>query len=487
MKNLIALLMMLISTFYSAQFTSPGNGTSYTLSTLSAAAPTVLVNNGANYTMTANITISAGDTLLINENTTLIMNNGVKLTISGTYNTTATDLTIKSPVPAETFNGIQFDASSTGTMKNTTLEYGGGIRVSTGNFLMENCIVRYFKSGLVTGGTMSFSTGSPIVKDSQFIENDFPAFSSAANATVSATFQNNYLFGNSKSNTNRPQINMGPAGNDSIKILNNQIMGIRTHNMVGGIAVAALIGGPNKFRIQGNTIKDNRYGITIAGTLSGGYIKNNIIENNDTQGLPLQGGSGIAMNSTSGDVTIISGNQFRGNLWGITLQNNAQVNLGDDTPGINSPGQNIFFNNANGGQLYALYNNTPSPVSAKFNCWRENELSTPAMVEAVISHQPDDSTLGLVTFTPFNCAVLKTSEVSPQQFSFYPNPGDGTINLTMQENGNIVIRDTAGRVVLSKNVIKGLNEINSGLNSGNYLMTVITGKGKSTVKLIIKK
>lgn len=487
MKNLITAVFLLFSVLYSAQFISPGNGTVYTLTSLSAAAPTVLVNNGISYTMTANITISSGDTLLMNENTTLIMNNGVRLTIAGIYNTTATALTVRSPVPTEFFNGILFEASSYGTMKNTTLEYGGGIRVLTGNFLMENCIVRYFKSGLVTGSAISFSTGSPIVKDSQFIENDLSAFSSAANATVSATFQNNYLFGNSKSNTNRPQINMGPAGNDSIKILNNQVMGIRTHTMVGGIAVAALIGGPNKFRIEGNTIKDNRYGITIAGTLSGGYIRNNIIENNDTQGLPLQGGSGIAMNASSGDVTVISGNQFRGNLWGITLQNNAQVNLGDDTPGMNSPGQNIFFNNGNGGQIYALYNNTPSPVTAKFNCWRENEQSTPAMVEAVISHQPDDATLGLVTFTPFNCGLLRTSETEGGQFSFYPNPGNGLINLEMEEVGNMLIRDASGRVLISKNVHKGLNEIQTGLPSGLYFMTVITEKGKSTVKLIIKQ
>lgn len=487
MKKLILILMFaLTSGMISAQFTSPGNGTVYTLSTLSAAAPSVLINNGTSYNMVSNVVISAGDTLNMGQNTVLIMNAGVKLTIAGTYNTTATSLTIKSPDQSQTFNGIQFDASSNVTMKNTTLEYGGGIRVSTANFLMDNCIVKFFKSGLVTGGAMSFSTGSPVVKNSQFLENDLPAFYSAANATVSATFENNYLFGNSKTNTNRPQINMGPGGNDSIKIINNQILGIRTHTMVGGIAVAALIGGPNKFRIQGNTIKDNRYGITIAGTLSGGYIKNNVIENNDTQGLPLQGGSGIAMNSASGATTIISGNLIKGNLWGITLQNNSLVNLGDDVPGSNSPGQNIFNNNGNGGQLYALYNNTPLPVSAKYNCWRENEQSTAAMVEAVIFHQVDDPALGPVTFSPFNCGVLKTSEAQPVNFTFAPNPNNGNFNLNMKNNGNILVRDFSGRLLFSQTVVKGSNVIESGLAAGSYLMTVISEKSSSTVKLIVK-
>lgn len=486
MKHLIFLLLLSVHITAFGQFVSPGNGTTYTLNSLSAAAPSVLTGNGTSYTMSANVTISAGDTLLMNENTSLIMNSGVKLTVAGNYNTTATSLTIQSPNSAQIFNGIQFENTAQVVMKNTTLEYGGGIRVLTPNFLMENCIVRYFKSGLVTGGAVQFSTGSPVVKNSQFIENDLSALTSAANATVSATFENNYFFGNSKTNTNRPQINMGPAGNDSIKIINNQVMGIRTHTMVGGIAVAALIGGPNKFRIQGNIIKNNRYGITVAGTQSAGIIKNNIIEDNDTQGIPLQGGSGIALTSTSGGTTIITGNEFRNNLWGVTLQNNSVANLGDDTPGSNSPGQNIFFNNGNGNQLYALFNNTPQPVMAKFNCWREGEQSTAAMVENVISHQVDDPALGPVTFTPFNCALLSTHETENVNFTLSPNPSGGIFQLDVPDSGNIVIADLSGRMAHNQLVKKGRNLITTNLSPGAYLLTVFTEGKRITKKIIVK-
>ncbi len=484
MNRLTLLLFTCISLFLNAQFTSPGTGVSYTLTSLSAAAPGVLVNNGTSYTMTSNITISAGDTLLMDENTTLTINPGIKLTVGGNYNTTATSLLITSGNPASVFNGIQFEAGSTVAMRNTTLEYGGGIRVSTANFLMENCIVRNFKAGLVTSGTMSFSTGSPVVQNSQFLENDYPAFSSAANATVSATFFNNYLFGNSKLNTNRPQINMGPGGADSIKIVQNTILGNRALVMVGGISASALIGGTNRVKIINNTIRDNRYGITVAGTTSAGIIKGNIIENNDSQNLPNLGGSGISLTATT-DQLYLTQNQIRNNLWGITLLSNASVNLGSDTPGNVNPGLNIFRNNGNGGNTYALFNNTPNGISAKFNCWRETELSTDAMVESVISHQVDDPALGLVTFTPYNCGVLSTAETQIPKSRIYPNPSDGNFVFEAGEAGNIIVTDLSGRLIFSAIVRKGKNSYSLRASPGVYMLVYVSDGHQSSAKLMI--
>lgn len=486
MKKISLLFTFCLSLILNAQFTSPGTGITYTLTSLSAAAPTVLVNNGTSYTMTANVTIAGGDTLLMDENTTLTINPGIKLTVAGTYNTTATSLTITSGNALSVFNGIQFDAGSTVAMRNTTLEYGGGIRVSTGNFLMDNCIVRDFKAGLVTSGTMSFSTGSPIVQNSQFLQNDYPAFSSAANATVSAVFQNNYLFGNSKLNTNRPQINMGPGGADSLKIINNTILGNRALTMVGGISASALIGGTNRVKILNNTIKDNRYGITMAGSSSAGIIKGNIIEDNDSQNLPNSGGSGISLSATS-DQLYVTQNQIRRNLWGITLLSNAQVNLGSDVPGNINPGQNIFKDNGNGGNLYALFNNTPNTIQAKFNCWRETELSTDAMVESVISHQADDPALGPVIYSPYNCSVLKVAEAEAIRTSLYPNPSDGHFIFESAKAGNLNITDLSGRLVYSALVQKGKNSYRLNVPQGVYMIVFISEGQKISKKLIIRQ
>src|SRR5690606_31457756 len=138
------LFLSFCSTIIWAQFTSPGIGISYNLASLSAAAPAVLVDNGTDYQMKANVTISPGDTLIMNENTTLKIDGGIQLTVGGVYDTTASNFTITATNPAIIFKGIRLEESAVATFKNTILEYGGGIQVITPDFLMDNCTVRYF-------------------------------------------------------------------------------------------------------------------------------------------------------------------------------------------------------------------------------------------------------------------------------------------------------------------------------------------------------
>lgn len=485
MKKLFTILMLLCLQNAYSQYTSPGNGTVFTLSSLSAAAPNAVVNNGTDFTMLQNVTISVGDTFLMDTNTTLKMNSNVQLTVAGTYTTTASQILITATDPNLPFRGILFDITSNVSIKNTTLEYGGGIRVSTSNFLMDNCIVRNFKSGLVTSGAMSFSTGTPVVQNSQFINNDLPALSSGANQTVALSSLNNYLSGNSKTNGNRPQINMGPSGNGTTKIINNTILGNTAYNKVGGIAVVTLLGDPNNVQIQGNTVKNNRYGITVSGNTSAGSISNNIIENNNAETNPMMGGSGIALTGSGSAVMNISirNNQIRGNLWGVTLQGTSRANLGDD----NLPGGNIFSNNGNGGNIYALFNNTPNAISAKGNCWRENEQSTPAMVEAVISHQVDDPALGLVSFEPFNCGVvLATAEIEKLDAKIYPNPSKEMFFVEVAKSGNYILKDASGRLVMSGILVKGKNQIDVNVSPGIYFIDIQQGEKRSTSKMIIE-
>ncbi len=481
MKKITLLLLSFCSVIAFAQFTSPGTGITYNLASLSAAAPTVLVNNGSHYQMTNDITISAGDTLLMNEDTTLKIDSGKLLTVKGIYNTNAGNILITATDPTAVFRGIQFDAGSDVTMRNTTLEYGGGIRVSTGDFLMDNCIVRYFKGVLVTGGAMSFSTGTPTVQNCQFVENDQPALSAGANITVSARFFNNYLYKNSKAANKRPQINFGPGGSDSLKIVGNTIIGDRTILVNGGISSAPIAGTSNKFRIEGNTVKDTTFGINVTGTISSGIIKNNILEDNNTIADPMLGGSGISLTST-GMVTI-TGNQIRNNLWGITLIGTATANLGDDA----TAGNNIFKNNGNGGNVYALYNNTANSVNAKYNCWREGELSDDDMVESVISHKVDNASLGEVFFKPYLCAAsMATNENALSKNTIYPNPSSGSFIFETEKAGNIVISDTSGRIVYSGLISKGKNQISVKAQPGMYIVLYQSESKKESTKLIIK-
>ena len=487
MKRTSTLFSLLLSVFAFSQFTSPGTGITYNLNSLSAAAPTVLVDNGTDYQMTANITIAPGDVLVMDENTTLKIDSGIQLTIGGTYNTTAANFLITATNPAAIFKGIRFEEGSNATFKNTILEYGGGLQVLTATFLMDNCTVRFFKSGLVTGAAINFSRGTPVVKNSKFVDNDLPAVGSGANQSVALVFSDNYLSGNTKLNSNRPQINMGPSGTGVTKVLNNTIIGDRSLTKVGGISVSSLLGIENHVQIEGNTVTDNRYGITVAGNASSGSIANNILTNNDSENNPATGGSGISINGSGalGAGLKIEGNQIRGHIWGITVIGTASVDLGGGALG--SLGQNIFKDNGNGGQLYALYNNTANMISAVNNCWREGELSDDAMVEAVISHSVDDPALGTVNFRPYLCANPLTSvETKLSEFTVYPNPSNGTFTLNTKKGGTVMIMDLSGKLIYSGNLTKDENAVSIKAKSGVYLLIYEAEGKKYSTKLIIK-
>ena len=487
MKKTALFFLSLLSVLNFAQFTSPGTGINYNLASLSVAAPTVLINNGTDYQMISNITISPGDNLLMDENTTLKINGGIQLTIGGTYDTTATNFLITATDPLVIFRGIRFEETASATFKNTILEYGGGIQVLTGTFLMDNCTVRNFKSGLVTGASVNFSRGNPVVKNSRFLNNDLPAVASGANQSVALEFTNNYLQGNTKANSNRPQINMGPSGIGTTKVLNNTILGDRTLTRVGGISVSSLLGVINNVEIDGNTVTDNRYGITVAGNASSGVISNNILTNNNSENLPNSGGSGISISGSGavGTGIKIEKNQIRGHLWGITVITTASVDLGGGSLG--SVGQNIFKNNGNGGNTFALYNNTPNSISAINNCWREDELSDDAMVESVIFHKTDDVALGFVNYKPYLCAVpLATENTSIAKVQVYPNPSNGTFNIISEKAGNAVISEASGRVIYSGNILKGTNTISLKVKSGIYYLIQESNGKKYNTKLIIK-
>lgn len=479
----MTLLFVICCAFLNAQFTTPNNGTSYTLTSLSAAAPTVLVKNGTDYTLTADLTLAATDKLVIDENTTLKVNSGVAIYIYGEYKTTATNFTITASTIGSPYRGIRFEEGSVAEMKNTRIEYGGGVRVLTASgFLMDNCILyknnNTLSTSLASSAALALFQGSGhVVKNSQFLENSRAAINSGATGALAVDIINNYFYGNDTDNGNYPQINMGPAGVDSTRVINNVITGNRAITKSGGVSVSGLLGGTNRFRVEGNTIRDNRYGITHQGAGSTGIIRNNIIENNNTENLPNSGGSGISLTGTQN--VIVRDNQIRGNLWGITILSNALIDLGTE----NDHGNNIFKNNGNGGTITAFFNNTPNLINAIGNCWREDELSTDTMVQSVIGSLNPNT----VSFKPYNCAeILAVSDVSKSKINIYPNPSKNHFFLETENTGNIVVQDISGKVVFSSIVNKGRNEISTNLQPGVYIVTQQSEGKKSNTKLIIK-
>ncbi|MBO4328719.1 MAG: hypothetical protein J5831_04820, partial [Bacteroidales bacterium] len=228
-----------------------------------------------------------------------------------------------------------------------------------------------------------------------FLLNDGPAVSSPANGQSSPTILNCSLDSNSNNSTN-PQINLGPGGADTIRIVNNTIDGTYATSHVGAISISDLVGiGDTKVLMKGNIFLKGRYGYNQQGqTISSKIIDNQFI-NNDQETNPMNGGSGISIYGSSTNCkAILRNNIITGNLWGITAINLHQIDMGTERDW----GNNVIHDNGNGGQIYDLYNNSACDLTAVGNNWG---TSNQRLIEAHIYHQPDNPAFGLVTYVPF--------------------------------------------------------------------------------------
>lgn len=478
------LLFFLTTACVFAQYTTPNTGVDWTLDDIAAASPSTVTVSGNNYTLHENLTVATNDILRIDNNLTLLIEQDVRVTIFGSFFIDAEDVIITAVNQNLPYDGFRFEEFSEINIQNSIIEYGGGMQVLTETFTLNNCTVQYHVSGVTTGAAITFSRGMPIITNNTFFNNVNPAMSSGANQSVSAYVFNNHIEGNNQTNNNRPQINFGGTRpNDTLKIIQNYIIGDRDLIMAGGIAVANLAGGTVLALIEDNVIKDNRYGITVVGPNSFAVIKNNVIEDNDTQGDPMLGGSGINLNAPTGGQTIVaSENQIRRNLWGVSIQGDVAANFGDDNE---NTGGNVFSENGNNGEIFALYNNGPATIMAKHNCWIEGEDITLAEAEEVIFHQVDDPSLGEVIFDPL-CEFMSVEDIALTNFYFYPNPAVNTIYFNNTYFfAQIRILDINGKILLSQQVAQGLNEVNFQLASGIYFVQFENGKNNVVKKLIV--
>lgn len=489
-KNTILTLMLFACASVFAQYSTPGNGEVYTLDDLVAQSDGVLTQESGIYYLHEDLIIATSDTLQVFQNGTLWIDPALRITVSGVLEIDAPDsFLIDCSEEGEKFEGIRVEVDANIDWNHLIMQNGGGIRLLTeltANITNSEFYNNY--GGVATGAVISISRGAHIIENNKFVGNETPAIASAGNATASPSIIGNYIEANNQENSNRPQINMGPTGaaTDTIRIIDNTILGDRNKTRVGGISVSALIGGNVNAILHNNIIIDNRYGITIAGANVWAEIKGNTIEDNDSEGLPNQGGSGINLltqNPTAYDV-IVTENQIRRNLWGVTMQFDAKANFGDDE---NNPGNNVFSENRNGGQTYALYNNTSNDIMAMHNCWTEDPDITLEDAEDVIFHQHDDASLGEVIFDPVSCAILGVEEIAISELILTPNPANQSVVLYgANEFNQAVIYDTLGKIVLQTPISSNAQQINLHLKSGVYFVQMQNEHQKITKKLVIK-
>lgn len=467
-------------------YTTPNTGVNWSLDDIAAASPTTVTVSGTDYSLLENLIVAENDTLTVNTNLVLSIAADLRITIFGTFIVDSDDVTFTAIDETAPYEGFRFEENSVVNIQNATITYGGGLRVLNEDFTLNNCTLSHNVSGIATGGVVSLSRGTPQITNNTFTFNDTPAINSAANRQVSAFIFNNYIEGNNTANSNRPQINMGTTmATDTLKIIQNTIIGNPANTRSGGIAVSNFTGGQVLAIIDDNIIQGNRYGITVAGANAFAFMRNNIIEDNNIEGDPNLGGSGISINTNSGPhMVVASGNEIRRNLWGITVIGEAQINLGDD---IDNPGGNIFSENENNGQTYALYNNTANEILAKHNCWIENQESTPEEVEDVIFHSVDDPSLGEVIFEPFLCGVLAIADHTIENFHFYPNPVKSEINFSnIHSFEKVEIYGIQGNLISSEEISDGQQSLKINLPTGLYIVNFSNKNGSIIKKMIVE-
>lgn len=426
-----------------AQWTSPGNGTTYTFPDLLYVSQGVVGNNPSfpiNFGIMANLTISENDVLIIDDQVSHITAQDVLITIKGSLICENSRMVEIGGSQTNPFS-VRFENATACNIKNMCFSLGGGIKVIESEVSFDNVEFVYYTRDYCNS-VIDILNCDPIIKNCIFTINEGAAISSPANGQASPQILNCRFYDNVISNANMPQINLGPGAQDSIRIVNCSIEGY--FDMSGGIAITDLMNtGATKILLKDNVVKNNRYGYNQQGYNLSSVIDGNQFIDNNLETNPMNGGSGISVfGMNENNKAIIRNNVITGNLWGITAINAFDIDLGTE----DDWGHNQIHGNGNGGVVYDLYNNSAFDIMAVGNYWGTTDTQE---IEDHITHQNDDPNWGLVTFVPF----LENDNVSESDitaFELWPNPAKS--RFTVKGTGIMTITNAVGQTILTKEI-----------------------------------
>ena len=475
MKKATLILALFFGFFpmLNAQWTSPGNGTTYTLDDLVEISGCVSFDPQIfYYFISGDITISANDKLYINRNDGLIyitFANDYTITIKGSMEAMGQDEEHYLPIGMGSGHLRFEDASDPSFLSYCWFGEMNGIQIINSDVTFDTCRFHYFYSQQQSSAVNCMNC-DPVFTNCEFYSNKGAAIGSPANGQASPQILNCQFTNNVTSNANQPQINLGPGANDTIRIVNCTIEG-GGHDMSGGITIADLMNtGDTKILLKDNIVKNNRYGYNQQGyNLSSVIVGNQFIDNN-LETNPMNGGSGISIYGMDGNnKAVIRNNVITGNLWGITAINAFDIDLGTE----DDWGYNQIHDNENGGVIYDLYNNSTCDIMAVGNNWG---TSNSHIIEEHIVHQNDDPSLGLVTFVPF-VDVDGLNEISAKAFEVWPNPAHD--RFMVEGKGKMTIMNALGQILINHE-IDGKESI--ALPQGLYFVRL----GNVTRKVIVE-
>lgn len=397
MKKKLLLLIAIFITALSidAQWVSPGDGTTYTLPDLVDVTEGVVTVGENGYVINADLTISANDVLKIDDQVVRIDVAEVLVTINGSMVCTNTNRVKFYGLNETQHFSMRFENATGCNIKKMYFSDGAGIKVIDSDVTFDDVKFVYFTRDY-SNAVIDIFNCDPVIKDCYFMLNHGAAISSPANGQASPQILNCDFDTNVTDNVNTPQINLGPGGNDTIRIVGNEVYTIMAQWYVGGLSIADLMGtGETKVLLKDNIIKEGRYGYNQQGqTISSVIVGNQFIDNYHEDN-PMNGGSGISIYGTTvNNKAILRNNVITGNLWGITAIYLHDIDMGTEEDW----GYNEIHDNYNAGEIYDLYNNSACDITAVGNQWGTTNYD---FIEAHIYHQADDPSLGLVTFYPY--------------------------------------------------------------------------------------
>ena len=390
---LIAIFAIVINAH--AQWVSPGNGTTYTFPDLVDVTEGVVTIGENGFVINGDLTISTNDVLKIDDQVARIDAAEVLVTINGSIVCTNTNRVEFYGLNEIQHFSMRFEYATGCNIKKMYFSDGAGIKVIESDVTFDDVKFVYFTRDY-SNAVIDVFNCDPTIKDCYFMLNHGSAISSPANGQSSPQILNCDFDTNVTDNVNTPQINLGPGGNDTIRIVGNEIYTIMAQWHVGGVSVADLASvGSTKVLLKDNIIRDNRYGYNQQGYTISSVIEGNQFLDNNHEENPMNGGSGISIyGSSTNNKAVLRNNVITGNLWGITAIFLHDIDLGTE----DDWGYNEIHDNGNGGMIYDLYNNASYDIMAVGNKWGSTDYDE---IESHIYHQADDPSLGLVTFYPF--------------------------------------------------------------------------------------
>jgi len=483
-----------------ADYATPGTGVVWTMDDLVAASGGVVSGGGGLYAVTASVTISAGDELSIAPGASLTFEDTsgeVGLEVNGRLLALGSEdapilLTSAEPVPGA-WRGIDYRDTIAGSVCQLVwceIAYADeAVDVFGADIQLAHCTLRHSASK-----ALDISSGDGLITGCTFRDNEERTVSLSLTASPEIRdchFENN----NTDNSSPYPYISIGLQGVNSPLITGNTILG-SGNDMSGGIS----LWNASAAVIEDNVIRGCGYGILCYQTGANPVIRGNLIEDNNINPDTVNWGFGIACNGSN--APIVAGNTIRGHWYGVAAINGGQPNLGDivnDFPG--DDGENQITDNGLGGDVYGFYNNTPLPQMAQNNWWGADDAQ---VVEDAIFHQPDQASLGLVTYEPWLVSVGVGGHRVPgallQDVAAHPNPFNPqvTVGFTLARSGHVQasIVDVAGRslrqlhggqLAAGQHALRwdGTDRHGRALPSGVYFYRVVAGSEAAAGKLML--